>query len=54
MTIKYIEVETLEGVQEHAIIEHADGSFTSMLKSEYDKRQAEQSTPNLPIGGNNE
>lgn len=30
---------------EHAIIEHADGSFTSMHKSEYDRRQAEQSTP---------
>ena len=47
MTIKYIEVETLEGVQEHAIIEHADGSFTSMLKSTYEAQQAEQSTPNL-------
>jgi hypothetical protein len=30
---------------EHAIIEHPDGSFTSMIKSEYDRRQAEQSTP---------
>jgi uncharacterized membrane protein YcaP (DUF421 family) len=30
---------------EHAVIEHADGSFTSMPKSEYDKQQAEQSTP---------
>ena len=32
---------------EHAIIEHADGSFTSMLKSTYEAQQAEQSTPNL-------
>jgi hypothetical protein len=32
---------------EHALIEHADGSFTSMLKSTYDAMQAEQSTPNL-------
>ena len=47
MTIKYIEVETLEGVQEHAIIEHADGSFTSMSKAEYERQQAEQSTPSL-------
>jgi hypothetical protein len=31
----------------HAIIEHADGSFTSMLKSTYETQQAEQSTPNL-------
>jgi hypothetical protein len=29
----------------HAIIEHADGSFTSMTKAHYDKLQAEQSTP---------
>lgn len=34
-------------VTEHAIIEHADGSFTSMLKSTYEAQQAEQSTPNL-------
>lgn len=31
----------------HAIITHADGSFTSMLKSTYEAMQAEQSTPNL-------
>jgi hypothetical protein len=31
--------------QEHAIIEHADGSFTSMLKSTYDEQQAALSTP---------
>jgi len=48
MTIKYIEVETLEGVQEHAIIDHGNGEFTSMLKSTYEKQQAEQSTPILP------
>ncbi len=34
---------------EHAIIEHSDGSFTSMLKSEYDRRQAEQSTPMVAV-----
>ena len=33
---------------EHAIIDHGDGSFTSMPKTEYDRRQAEQSTPILP------
>ena len=32
-------------VTEHALIENADGSFTSMLKSTYDAMQAEQSTP---------
>jgi hypothetical protein len=31
----------------HAIIENADGSFTSMLKSTYEAQQAEQSTPSV-------
>jgi hypothetical protein len=30
---------------EHAIIDNGDNSFTSMTKAEYDRRQAEQSTP---------
>jgi hypothetical protein len=47
MTIKTIDIETLNGIESHIIIEHADGSFTSMLKSTYDAMQAEQSTPNL-------
>jgi len=34
-------------VTEHAIIAHADGSFTSMTKAHYEAQQAEQSTPNL-------
>ena len=34
-----IEVEQLGKLVEHAIIEHADGSFTSMLKSTYDAQQ---------------
>ena len=33
---------------EHAIIDRGNGEFTSMLKSEYDRQQAEQSTPILP------
>jgi hypothetical protein len=32
-------------VVEHAIIDRGNGEFTSMPKSEYDRRQAEQSTP---------
>ena len=51
MTVTFIEIEGTGGVETHAIIEHADGSFTSMLKSTYEAQQAEQSTPNLP-GGN--
>jgi hypothetical protein len=31
--------------EQHALIAHADGSYTSMLKSTYEAQQAEQSTP---------
>ena len=34
-------------VTEHAIIDRGNGEFTSMSKAEYDRQQAEQSTPNL-------
>jgi hypothetical protein len=37
-------ITDIEGV-EHAIIDHGNEQFTSMLKTEYDRRQAEQSTP---------
>jgi hypothetical protein len=30
---------------EHAIIDHGNNEFTSMLKSTYEAMQAEQSTP---------
>jgi hypothetical protein len=46
--VSFIEVETLGGVQEHAIIDRGNGEFTSMLKSTYEAQQAEQSTPILP------
>jgi hypothetical protein len=46
--IKIIQVEESNGTTtEHVIIEHADGSFTSMLKSTYDAMQAQQSTPSV-------
>jgi hypothetical protein len=31
--------------KEYAIIDRGNGEFTSMPKSEYDRQQAEQSTP---------
>ena len=31
--------------EEHAIIDRGNGEFTSMTKAEYDRQQAEQSTP---------
>ena len=46
--VTFIQVESLIGTETHAIIEHADGSFTSMLKSTYDEQQAALSTPSLP------
>lgn len=42
--VTFIEVETLGETQTHAIIEHSDGSQTSMLKSIYDAQQAAQAT----------
>jgi hypothetical protein len=32
---------------EHAIIDRGNGEFTSMTKAEYDRQQAEQSTPSV-------
>jgi hypothetical protein len=41
--VTFIEVEGVE----HAIIDKGNGEFTSMLKSEYERQQAEQSTLGL-------
>jgi hypothetical protein len=43
--VTFIEVESMGEIVEHAIIAHADGSFTSMTKAHYEAQQAEQSTP---------
>jgi hypothetical protein len=44
--LEFIKVTGLDGVEaEHAIIDHGNGEFTSMLKSTYEAQQAEQSTP---------
>jgi hypothetical protein len=44
--ITFIEIEYPDTViTEYAIIDRGNGEFTSMPKSEYDKQQAEQSTP---------
>ena len=48
--VTFIEVETLNGIQTHAIINRGNGEFTSMLKSTYEAQQAEQSTPSLTDG----
>jgi hypothetical protein len=38
--VTFIEVETLGGVQTHAIIDRGNGEFTSMTKATYDEQQA--------------
>ena len=44
--VTFIKIAGLDGVEvEHAIIDRGNGEFTSMSKAEYDRRQAEQSTP---------
>ena len=46
--ITQFEVTTSYGeVVQHILIDRGNGEFTSMPKSEYDRQQAEQSTPNV-------
>ena len=42
--VTFIETETMGEITEHAIVEHADGSFTSMLKAIYEAQQVEHLT----------
>jgi len=42
--VTFIEVETIDGVVEHAIIDRGNGEFTSMLKSTYDTLASESLT----------
>ena len=42
--VTFIEVQGLNGIEEHAIIDRGNGEFTSMLKSTYDQLQAEAIT----------
>lgn len=42
--VSFIEMETLEGVKEFAIIDRGNGEFTSMPKSVYDEQQAKQAS----------
>ena len=40
--VTFIEVETAQGTQTHAIIDHGNSEFTSMLKSTYDAQLEDQ------------
>ena len=45
----FIKIVSGSGIEEeHAVIDRGNNEFISMPKSEYDRQQAEQSTPNLP------
>ena len=44
--VTYIDVEQSDGTSvTFALIDHGNEEFTSMPKAEYDRQQAEQSTP---------
>ena len=45
--VTFIEIETFNGVETHAIIDRGNGEFTSMLKSTYDAQQVEQVNLNV-------
>ena len=45
--VTFIKVESFGKIEEHAIIEHADGSFTSMLKSTYDELKANEAAKTI-------
>jgi len=45
--VTFIEIETITGVETHAIIDHGNDQFTSMLKSTYDAMQAANETKTI-------
>jgi hypothetical protein len=47
--VTFIEIETLSGVETHAIIDRGNGEYTSMLKSTYDAMQAELSNDSTSL-----
>ena len=42
--VTFIEVETMGGVETHAIIDRGNGEFTSMTKAHYEAQQVEHLT----------
>jgi hypothetical protein len=45
--VTFIEVDGIGGKQSHAIIDHGNGEFTSMLKSTYDEMIARNEAATL-------
>ena len=46
--VKFIDIETMGVVTTHAIIDHGNESFTSMLKSTYDEQLAQSKEITTP------
>ena len=46
--ITIVEIEGLDGLKTHVIIDHGNNEFTSMLKSTYDAQQVEHLTEIVP------
>lgn len=46
--VTFIKIEQLDGLVEHAIIDHGNGEFTSMTKAHYDSLQAELNEQEVP------
>ena len=46
--VTFIEVETLNGTETHAIIDRGNGEFTSMPKAVYEAQQVEHLTEIIP------
>jgi hypothetical protein len=40
--VTFIDVEAITGVETHAIIDHGNGQFSSMLKATYDELKANE------------
>ena len=50
--VTFIKIAGIDGVEiEHAIIDHGNEQFTSMLKSTYDTLASELSNPSTPQAG---
>ena len=45
--VTFIEIQTIGGLQVHAIIDNGDDSYTSMPKSVYDELQAKTTEGNI-------
>jgi len=45
--ITIIQIEEHGEVLDYVLIDRGNNEFTSMTKAEYDRQQAEQSTPNV-------